>query len=211
MKIFVLSVILLITKANFVDTQQKILLRKLQNFQQNDSNPKTVTWNEILADVLVNKGNNLEISGDHNQNIWTKCMSQMLLVYKTYIYDNIKYFNRETSDSPTNAEPTNATPDPTDSPTEKPNDTKASVDPKTEVEIIEPEYHGRVQEISTEGHKILEGSIRDTKATECPEGFVEDEEGQCVKTKSSQFILAIPRQCPTGYRRDRMGFCRLVF
>lgn len=205
MKIFVPLVIFLIAKTNFVDAQQRLLLRKLQNFEQNDS---TTSWNDIIANVLVNNGNNSQRGAKDNNNFWAKYVSQIVLLYKVHIYDKIKNTNDETTNSPTNPEV--STPDPIDPMYEKPNDSKSSEDPKNEVELFEPNYHGKMQESTTEAHTIPEES-KSTKDTGCPEGSEKNDEGQCTDSKSSKFILGIPNQCSTGYRRDRLGFCRKVF
>lgn len=195
MKIFVAIVIFLIAKANFVDTQQRLLLRKLQNVQQTGP-----TWNEIVANILINNGNNLERGTENNNNIWTNPVSQVVLLYKIHIYDKIKNINGDTTDSPSNFDPITSTSDPKNG---KPDDTETIVDPKTEIELVEPNYHGKVQK--------TEGSQRDTEETECPEGSVKSDEGECVDPKSSKFIIGIPAQCSIGYKRDRLGFCRKVF
>lgn len=203
MKLFVLIVIFLMAKINFCDTQKELLLRKLKNFQDNDSNSK---WNEIVANAVVNSGNNSERDAEDNS-IWTKYLSQLLLLYKIHVYDKIKNIYGYTTDSPTNFDPNVSTKNPND---EKPNDSKTNEDPKTEIELLEPQYHGKFQETTTEVH-ALEVSERNTEHMECPEGFVKNNEGHCIDSKSSKLIIGVPQQCPVGYRRDRLGYCRKVF
>lgn len=202
MKIFFPLVIFLIAKTNVADPQQRLLLRKLQNFEQNNS---TTTWNDIVANVLVNNGDNSQ-RGAKDNNFWTKYVSQIILLYKVHIYDKIKNTNDKTTDSSTN--PDVSTPDPKDTTSEKPNDSKSSEDPKAEVELFEPNYHGKMQETTEEVNRIPESK---SEGIECPEGYVKNDKEQCTDSKSSKFILGIPNQCPTGYRRDRLGFCRIVF
>lgn len=203
MKIFVPIVIFLVAKANFVDTRQNLLLRKLQYYQETGSSP---TWNEMVAKMILNKGNNLEKSVENNNNIWTKFVSQIVLLYKIHIYDKIKNNDVEATDAPPNFDPTVATPDPNDS-----NDSNSDVDPKSEIELVEPNYHGKIQETSTEVQKFAEESISVTEETECPVGSVKNDKGECMHPTPSKFIIGIPQQCSVGYRRDRLGFCRRVF
>lgn len=183
--------------------EQKVLLRKLQNLQNEVKDPN-ITWNEILANLLVSRiktysTNDIEkerndFAEKPEENFWTKTVSSSLLFFKRLIYDPIFKIKKNTVDS-------NHSPSTEGSVTGKTDIGKRTItdeDPKSEVELIDPKYHGKIEE-RTESNELLEV---------CNEGFEKDEEGNC---KASKFILYIPSQCPIGYRRDRLGFCRIMF
>ncbi|XP_050349677.1 uncharacterized protein LOC126773075 [Nymphalis io] len=209
MNVALLCVIFIIneTKSFYVDNtsfhkdveRKMVLLRKLQNLQEYDSRnvAQTPSWNEILADVLVKRifpfhklNNETEsISNvDDEKSIWVGCISFALKIYKNYLYDKLRY-DQDTRQA--NEE----IPDPVEEETLD--------NPKDDVEILEPAYHGKLCDncdLNTE----IESNISD-----CGEDSLKDADGNCV-SKSSQFILSIPSQCPVGYRRDWLGFCRVI-
>lgn len=164
------------------ELQQRILLRKLRSFQRNDeTNTESVTWNEILADVLVTKLN-IFSSNNHvvksNKNVATTFLSEILVVYKK-IYD--KYYTQK----PINHNVINI----------------IEAKPEEEVEVMHPDLK---KESCENCDPVVE------KDVECAEGFVLDKDGDCVPAPS-KLILAVPNQCPRGYRADRLGFCRISF
>ncbi|PZC79177.1 hypothetical protein B5X24_HaOG216741 [Helicoverpa armigera] len=181
--------------------EQRTLLRKLQNFQE-PKDVKPLTWNEMLADVLVNrikifsfhKVNENEIVKDDKPaktNIVTTAVSQVMLFYKNCIYDKwrVKY-----------EEPSHTVESTTEDGVVSVTTTADIDDPKGDVEIIEPKYHG----------KQIDGDPDDDEAVvNCPEDFIKDEQGNCVNIHS-RLIISVPNQCPYGYRRDRLGNCRAV-
>lgn len=185
--------------------EQRILLRKLQNFQD-PKDEKPLTWNEMLADVLVNRikifsfhkvNDNEIIEADSKpsktSNIIVSFFSQVMLLYKNCIYDRwaTKHEEPDFAIDETTTED-NGVKDPSEWGTI--ND---------DVEIIEPKYHGK--QIDGEADEDEDSAI-----VKCPEGSVKDEKGNCVKAHSP-LIISVPSQCPIGYRRDRLGNCRVVF
>lgn len=184
--------------------EQRTLLRKLQNFQD-PNHEKPLTWNEILADVLVNKIrifsfneiNENEINEDYDRNIKTSsiittCFSQVMLFYKNCIHDKFvtKVVEPDPFDSSTTEEVyTIINPD--------------EIDPEGDVELIEPKYHGKIRDDEANDEEV---AIK----VECPEGAVKNKFGNCVK-EHSRLLISIPSQCPRGYRLDRLGNCRVVF
>ncbi|XP_047531775.1 uncharacterized protein LOC125067302 [Vanessa atalanta] len=209
MNVALLCVIFIIneTKSFYVDNtsfhkdveRKMVLLRKLQNLQEYDSRnvAQTPSWNEILADVLVKRifpfhkqNNETEniTNVDDEKSIWVGCISFALKIYKNYLYDKLRYDGDTRNDAAVEIP-------------ESVNDT--SDNPNDDVEILEPAYHGKLCDncdIKTE----IESNIGD-----CGEGSVKDADGNCT-SKSSQFILSIPSQCPVGYRRDWLGYCRVL-
>lgn len=187
--------------------EQRALLRKLQNFQD-PKDEKPLTWNEILADVLVNrikifsfhKVNDNELLREDNtptksDHIITKCFSQVLLIYKNCIYD--RWMKKIEEPGYVIDETT------TEDNTVVVINTSDLDGPKSEVEIIEPKYHGKqIDAEATEDEDVIK--------VECPEGAVKDEKGNCVN-EHSRLLISVPSQCPLGYRRDRLGNCRAVF
>lgn len=189
------------TTKNYKDLDNSILLRKLQNLQnQNqEENTRVITWSEMLAEVLVNHikiftFNNQDYNEVQNdpkpvsQNIFTKMFSDVLEFYKRYVYDKWIYKrhvnNVENSD--TNKHPVT--------------DNKSLND---DVEIIEPVYHGKLCK------NCEEGLTTEIDLKNCPKGYIIDAKGNCADPKSSNFIFSIPFQCPNGYRRDWLGYCRI--
>ncbi|XP_061705105.1 uncharacterized protein LOC133516282 [Cydia pomonella] len=169
--------------------EQKLLLRKLLSLQQNNSTEKALMWNEIFANVLVNKikilFNKQPESGlEDNPDVVTKFVSKIIALYGKLFYkvNNIAHNNGKNEEEIKVDE---------------------IMDPKKEVEKVEPKYHGRLEN-ATEYFDI-------DKRTVCPEHSVSDEKGNCIDPENSRFIMAIPHQCPIGYRRDRLGYCRAIF
>lgn len=169
--------------------QQRVLLRKLQDFQRNEgTNAETVTWNEILADVLVKKLNIFSGSEELNlhsyigtkpKSIVTKYVSDVLLIYKS-IYDLYER-KRNQEEILINKEG----------------------DPKDDVEVVVIRSE-KCDDCDDDSDKTVDDK------DDCPDGFVRNKFGDCV-SESSKLILAIPGQCPHGYRRDMLGYCRIVF
>lgn len=185
--------------------EQRTLLRKLQNFRD-PKDEKPLTWNEMLADVLVNrikifsfhKVNDNEMFKEDskpskNSNIIVSLFSQLMLFYKNCIYDRwaTKYEEPGFTNDETTSEDNNGVIN-KDFEWDSLND---------DVEIIEPKYHGKQKNAEAEEDE-------DRAVLKCPEGAVKDEKGNCV---NSPLIISVPNQCPIGYRRDRLGNCRVIF
>ena len=186
--------------------EQRTLLRKLQNFQD-PKDEKPLTWNELLADVLVNrikifsfhKVNDNEIIKEDSKpskttNILVSCFSTVMLLYKNCIYDRwaTKFEEPEFAIGETTTEGI----------TVVPNSEWDTI--SDDVEIIEPKYHGKQIDVETEKDE-KEGAI-----VKCPEGAVKDEKGNCMKAHSP-LMISVPSQCPIGYRLDKLGYCRMIF
>ncbi|XP_075976042.1 uncharacterized protein LOC142976515 [Anticarsia gemmatalis] len=212
--IYIVGIIILMGKTDCIieDTtsikiseEQRILLRKLQNFEQPKVETKPLTWNEMLADVLVNrikifsfnKVDESDIVKEYSvpsktRTMLTNCFSQVLLLYKNCIYDKF---------ATTYEEPGVNIPDTTTEVNIVVRSSGGGAEdggPKSEIEIIEPRYHGKViDSVSSESE-------------DCPEGAMRDEKGNCVK-EISRLLISVPGQCPAGYRADRLGNCRMVF
>lgn len=176
-------------------SEQRILLRKLQNFQRNDiANAETVTWNEILADVLVknfnifSKEDELHKNVKKPKNLATKCVSDVLVIYKS-IYDRFKLSDSNQKDQPTN---TNQT-------TEK--------NPKEDVEIVETV----LKNVNCDDCDEIEAKESVDRDLKCPDGYEINKDGECEALATSKLVMAVPRQCPIGYRADRLGYCRIMF
>ncbi|KAF9409090.1 hypothetical protein HW555_011437 [Spodoptera exigua] len=184
--------------------EQRTLLRKLQNFQD-PKDEKPLTWNEMLADVLVNrikifsfnKVNENEIIDDSKPskapNFVRSYFSEVMFLFKNCIYDKFvtKYEEPDYKEEDLG----------TDAPEIFITDDIDSLN--DDVELIEPKYHGKqliVEPVEAED-KALIG---------CPEGTVKDDKGNCVKAHS-RLLISVPSQCPMGYRRDKLGFCRAMF
>lgn len=183
--------------------EQRTLLRKLQNFQD-PKDEKPLTWNEMLAEVLVNririfsfnKVNDNEIIKEASKptkttNILVSCFSTVMLLYKNCIYD--RWATKHEEPGYAIVETT------TDGDTVIDNPEWDTIN--DDVEIIEPKYHGK----QTDADEDEDGAI-----VKCPEGAVKDEKGNCVKVHSP-LIISVPSQCPVGYRRDRLGNCRMIY
>lgn len=214
--IYIVGIIILIGEAECfiedttsikISKEQRTLLRKLQNFQDPKDEAKPLTWNEMLADVLVNKikifsfnkVDDNDVINEYSEppkssSALINCFSQMLLIYKNCIYDKWRKNYEEPDFGPTSP------PEP-DLVIRTNTGVSSGDDPKHDIEIIEPKYHGKLQDTdSREG-----GEKKD-----CPEGAVKDDKGNCVK-EISRLLISVPGQCPAGYRPDRLGNCRMVF
>lgn len=179
--------ILMKSTDNFViekenNAEQKLLLRKLLSLQQNNSTEKSTVWNEILANVLVSK-----IKAIFKKE--TEYLEDKPDVVTEFFGNVIGLFKRSYWDKVDKRHAVD----------EIQTNDRPTGDPKDDVEEIEPKYHGRMEN----------GTDFDVSA--CPEGAVSDGKGNCVDAKNLKFILAIPYQCPVGYRRDRLGYCRPLF
>ncbi|XP_072949716.1 uncharacterized protein [Epargyreus clarus] len=201
---------------------QRILLRKLQTFQRADPKEKTATWNQILADALVNRikifsfnkatESELQNNVDTESNFLTNCISQMMHLYKRFFYNDNK-INKHTDDTLELSKEEKKLQNANKGIVETEKD---FADPKDEVEILEPRYHGKLcvncdknteNETVGNGTETVEITEKVETVTGCPDGLVANEGGGCTDAKS-KFILSIPYQCPTGYRRDWLGYCR---
>ncbi|CAH2085204.1 unnamed protein product [Euphydryas editha] len=195
--------------------ENRVLLRKLQNLQEHDSRnaSQTPSWSEILADILVKRifpfhktNNETErlTAFEDEKNILVSCFSFVLKVYKRYLYDKLNH-DRDTSTDIINTKSKVNTSD-TNSDSKPNNEIEVAYpeiidNPNDDVEIIEPKYHGKLCD-NCKGDNEIESSA-------CEEGLIRDANGICV-SKSSKFILSIPSQCPIGYKRDWLGYCRIT-
>ncbi|XP_045767491.1 uncharacterized protein LOC123868875 [Maniola jurtina] len=187
--------------------RQAVILRKLQNLQERDSRnaTQTTSWSEILADVLVKEifsYKTVDVDKkftnkppEKSTSVLVKTVSHVLEMYKTYVFDKLR---SDYSNIRVNIEHTNETIGKNRIEKSVPEFTNTS-NPKEDVELIEPKYHGKLKE---------NGTLGDDSVSDCGEGFKRDEDGNCAEAKHSKFILSIPRQCPIGYRRDWLGYCR---
>ncbi|XP_041989281.1 uncharacterized protein LOC121740615 [Aricia agestis] len=192
--------------------EDSVLLQKLHHLQKR-SEPEIVqipTWSEMLADVIVNRIKIFSFHKSDEQNaaaeyvgeaetqpgIIKRIVSEVLNVFKTYIYDPwYRIYNN-------NAEVENLQ-DPVELTGDKDPNEEVEVlepNPNKDVEIIEPKYHG----------KLCNNNCTEPRASRCPAGQEMDEKGDCVDPKASKFIFNIPYHCPLGYRRDMFGICRLT-
>lgn len=241
--------------------QQRILLRKLQTFEET----KPTTWNEVLADVLVNKIRIFSFTTEDKEPlkddapvskenpILTDFFSKLFVVYKKFIYDAF-VGKRKTSDGElvhiTTIPETIKDKLPKMDPEEliRPTEVIYAEGPKSEVELVEPRYHGKIaledtpenpsKEIADQSQEDNTNTTTEVNSSEvqgdsdmivsdpghqqnvdpglkksdvnCAEGFVKSDGGDCVKN-ASRLILAIPNQCPLGYRKDWLGYCRKTF
>lgn len=207
-------------------TEQRTLLKKLQNSPQSKNETKPLMWNEILADVLVNKvkifslkrDNITTVNEETQHSALTKWFGTVLIFYKHLIYDKFVYTPKERNvlnihelsetedevkndgESDTNLQDEEAIHHLKDTLV---NDKMNSTNPKADIEIIEPKYHGKLTDGDTERPED------EDKAIVCPEGYVKSDRG-CLDA-NSRLVLAIPNQCPNGYRLDRLGYCRMMF
>ncbi|XP_068625487.1 uncharacterized protein [Battus philenor] len=205
-----------------VQTEDSVLIRRIQSSVRNDSEETTsnLTWSEILADVLIHSfkilhdtSNSDEIKEipEHNtkQNIVNKFCSEVLNVYKRYVYD--KFFNRNsdevfvTSKSFTDELDFNI--EPMELSSREASDFEV-ITLNPDVEIFGPKYHGKLcSDCKDEGVQDKE----ENQTNDCPEGLKRDAVGKCGDPKSSNFITSVPFQCPLGYRRDWFGYCKPNF
>lgn len=184
--------------------RRNILLRKLQSLDYNLQNSsQTQTWSETLADAFVNRiftfnarsneGGNNSNDGTYKRNLFVKPFTILIEWYKANIYD--KYIKNITIRNSVNNFTLlqNKTIDFSDN-------------PKSDVEIIEPAYRGKMCDNCRDAPDDIEVKTDN----QCENGLEMDDSGNCVDKKVSKFILAIPYQCPIGYRRDSHGYCRIT-
>lgn len=166
-------------------------------FNNMTNGDKSNTWSVLLAQVIVNKINDM-FTGEHkevnndidiktdNNSIVVKSISEIFQLYKLLIYD--KYNVEEIPEKP-----------------RKPRNLK---NPNEEFEIIEP---GKCNDPDCYNDIEFIGGVENEKISgDCPEGTVKNEFGKCVQ-KLAKFITGVPNQCPIGYRFDRLGYCRPTF
>lgn len=192
--------------------EKRILLRKLQNLQEHDARnaSQTPSWSEILADILVkrifpfHKTNNETArltTFEDEKNVLVRSFSFVLKVYKKYLYDKLHHNH----DTVTDTNNTKIQVNNSDANTDNKQKDVEVIYPEIidslndDVEIIEPKYHGKLCDNCKED--------TDIESTDCKEGLIRDANGICIP-KSSKFILSIPFQCPIGYKRDWLGYCR---
>lgn len=207
-----------------------VFLKILQSSIRNDSDKGTtsLTWSEILADVLV-RGTKLfspynsspinetlqefprDDAGKAN-NIIARFCSQVLDIYKILVYD--KLFRRSPSEKnldvekPETLEFVNELSE-IETITNAAKEDFGVITINPDVEIIEPKYHGRLCDGCDE--KNIEKKDGIPANDNCPEGLKKDANGNCGDPKSSNFILSVPFHCPLGYKADWFGICRMRF
>lgn len=245
--------------------KDSVLLRKLLQLDKNTTeDEKTVSWHYTLADFFVNKLKHLSAMKSDSyyetdntettkiNKVLTKCLSDVLSLYKKFVYDKIWNKNRKAFDennkdyAPTtetsvpdvelyNSSKQDNIPTTEVSMREPETELSNSSNPKDEVEIIEPKYHGKIcsnngcdavknndtvittavvatKEITRDLSSVTEDVspvIEENK--DCPQGMTKDVKGLCVDAQSGKFILGVPYHCPFGYKRDRLGFCRIMW
>ncbi|KPJ14269.1 hypothetical protein RR48_07019 [Papilio machaon] len=203
-------------------TQNVIFLRKLQTIIRSgsDEEARSLSWSEILADILVNKIGLSKIIPKENEqvaesdgkqdNIFTKICSTVLKVYKHFVYD--KFFQQSAEDIPTSTSKIEITEknielQEIESNTPGANDFDViTINP--DVEIIEPKYHGKLC-LNCEIQNVEKKEV--TSKSDCSENLVKDVNGNCVDPKSLNYMISIPYQCPIGYRLTWSGYCRPIF
>lgn len=197
---------------------QRTLLRNLQSYQPKESKP--LMWNEVLADVLVNKIRIFSFKKQNKENdtlkenlltpeksALTNFISQVFFVYKKFVYDVFVESPKTAPNDKNSIEAVHLNPDIEERKADsdemyEENGVTFSNGPKGEVELVEPRYHGK-QVLGNETEESIEQGVK-----VCPEGTV-NVEGTCIN--NSRLIMAVPSQCPIGYRRDRLGYCRMMF
>lgn len=211
--LFTTFVILKATESleNANNKTQWTLLRKLQSY----SEVKPLAWNEVMADILVNRIIPFSKQKDsvikegtvvEEKGFLTDFLSSAFAVFKKFIYDPYIRPNKYYYDVIDPANNTNSTTEHEKEPEAKVKTREVPLGdgPKGEVEIIEPKYHGKI----TENTDTKEDPVEEDSTAPCPEGTVV-EGSNCAN--SSKLLISVPRQCPLGYRRDRLGFCRMMF
>ncbi|CAK1541253.1 unnamed protein product [Leptosia nina] len=155
----------------------------------------STSWSELLANIVVNninifrqKTNDEESEYIPKENVVTKIFSGVFKVFKTYVYDKLKGNVNAPDKNNINVD------------IEDKRIVKASINPKDDVEVIEPQYHGKLCE-DCDKTEIEVGS-------HCPEGSVKDDNGGCIEVKPSKFIVSVPHHCPMGFKPDWLGYCR---
>ncbi|CAH3996052.1 unnamed protein product [Pieris brassicae] len=154
----------------------------------------TTSWSTLFADFVTSnikvfrqKTTENETNTVPTDNDVAKIFSSIFKIFKTYVYDQLK--GRKVD--------VNIQADINTDLQEDKRLVKASSNPKEDVEIIEPQYHGKLK--------------TDIDASLCLDGFIKDANGNCVEVKPSKFIVSVPYHCPIGYRPDWLGKCRQRF
>ncbi|CAG4948194.1 unnamed protein product [Parnassius apollo] len=210
------------------EAERGVFLRKLQSSIRSglEEGMQSLTWSEILAGVLVNRMKIFlfqkptvvnviqQVNTYQTENISfiTKFCGKVLNVYKRYIYNNIFSSTFEDTTVTTTSESSTYNIDVQLNEAERPKDPKEDFEIVTinpDVEIIGPEYHGKLCEGCKEDANAQDDSK--TFKEDCPMGLKRDAKGNCEDPKSSNFILSVPYQCPIGYRADWFGYCRISF
>ncbi|CAF4899403.1 unnamed protein product [Pieris macdunnoughi] len=186
-----LSLLFLITLISAQSVNNISIKRKLLSYMENN----TTSWSELFADFVTSnikvfrqKTTENETIPDPTNNSVAKIFSSVFKIFKTYVYDPLKGRKVDVNiqaDIHTNLQ-------------EDKRVVKASSNPKEDVEVIEPRYHGKLK-------TDIEG------ASLCLDGFIKDADGNCVEVKPSKFIVSVPKHCPIGYRSDWLGNCRQSF
>ncbi|CAG4973338.1 unnamed protein product [Parnassius apollo] len=210
------------------EDERGIFLRKLQSSIRSgpEEGVQSLTWSEILADVLVNRvkiflfqtpnivneTQQVKTYPTENISFITKFCGKVLDLYKRYVYDNIFSSTFKDITVKTTSESSTYNINIQLHEAERSKDPKEdleiiAIDP--DVEIIGPEYHGKFCEDCKEDSN--EQDDYKTVKEDCPVGLKRDAKGNCVDPKSSNFILSVPYQCPSGYRADWFGYCRMIF
>ncbi|CAK1579723.1 unnamed protein product [Parnassius mnemosyne] len=179
-----------------VKAERGIFLRKLQSSIRSspEEGVQSLTWSEILADVLVKR----------------------ILFQKPYVVNETQQIFssifEDVTITTTSESSTTYYIDIQLNEAERPKDPKEDFEIITinpDVEIIEPEYHGKLCKGCKEGNN--EQNDYKIVKEDCPIGLKRDAKGNCEDPKSSNFILSVPYQCPIGYRADWFGYCRMSF
>lgn len=199
----------------------KNLLRKQRQINEDNNEPVGIL-NDIIEEAFMKKNTKSKEIKDNKETVNTEnteqeksylisCFSEVLRLYKTLVYD--KYFKSKSHETPP------ITPDVYDDVTTN-KDVATTVNPKDEVEIVSPRYHGRLCDTedcdnititdNDEDPNNTEDSTKGIRSKECPEGMVVNESGDCVE-KLTKIILSVPWRCPSGYRFDRLGYCRPIW
>lgn len=191
-------------------------IRNLSIDEFNVSN-NTKSWIDVIAGIILKSivlFSTLDTENDpqfqeqivNDSSLVVKGVSEFLSLYKRFIYD--KLWTRKKLNGDTAA-------------TIIPVPEEISSNPKEQIEIIGKKYHGRlcngedgceITAVDADDNLKEEVLVADEKEiTECPPETTKVAEGQCVPIIRQRFIMSVPKGCPTGYRKDRMGNCRPVF
>ncbi|XP_022118016.2 uncharacterized protein LOC110995253 [Pieris rapae] len=186
-----LSLIFFITLISAQSVNNNSIKRKLLSYMENN----VTSWSELFADFVTRNTNVFRqktIENDTNpiptDNAVAKIFSSVFKIFKTYVYDQLK--GRKVNVNIQAEINTDLQEDKTV--------VQTSSNPKEDVEVIEPQYHGK-----------LKTDIDGTSL--CLDGFIKDANDNCVEVKPSKFIVSVPNHCPIGYRPDWLGKCRQRF
>ncbi|CAH0399286.1 unnamed protein product [Chilo suppressalis] len=165
---------------------QWTLLRKLQSFQNAPKDDaKSVTWNDILAEELIKKIGIYPF--DSSEESLKKKIAEGNFLKESLSQMLVIYkivYDKFVTNEVANY--------------------KTIDNRKEEVEVIEA---GREKE-SCEGCGDVEAG--GNLGSPCIKGQKTNEGGACDE-KQAKLILAVPKQCPIGYKADRLGYCRVIF